>query len=110
MMIEQIFGGIVLFFLTLYLCTYLRREGFDSVTLFFSIVIASLWTIVLVPESANYILTRLGFYRPFDAVVAIIATSALLMTIKLYISIKKMDKTITELVRKEALDELDEEE
>jgi len=105
-MIEQVFGGIVLFVITIYLLSYIKKEGLDFITFFFSIVLLSLWIIVLVPEYSDYILKKIGFYRPFDALIAIIATSALVLTLKLYISMKRMDKNITKIVRNEAIKEV----
>ena len=102
-MIGQIFGGIILFIITIYLVNYIKKGETDIVTFFFLIVLLSLWIIVLTPSYSNYILSRIGFYRPFDALVAIIATSSLILTLKLYISIKKIDKSITKIVRDEAL-------
>jgi len=109
MVVEQVLGGIVLFFITLYLCNQIKREGFDIITFFISIVVLSLWIIVIIPQYADFFLKKLGFYRPFDALIAIIATSALVLTLKIYISTKKMNKAITELVRNEAIKEVEKE-
>jgi len=106
-MIGQIFGGIVLFVITIYLLSYIKKERLDIVTFFFLIILLSLWVIVLVPSYSNYILSRIGFYRPFDALIAIIATSSLILTLRLYISVKKIDKNITEIVRNEAIKEVE---
>ena len=105
-MIEQVFGGIVLFIITIYFFSYIKKGEADAITFFFLIVLLSLWVIVLVPEYSNYILKKIGFYRPFDALIAIIATSALVLTLKLYISMKRMDKNITKIVQNEAIKEV----
>jgi len=105
-MIEQIFGGIVLFVITIYLLNYIKKGGLDFITFFFLIVLLSLWVIVLVPAYLDPLFIKIGFYRPFDVLIAIIATSSLVLTLRLYISIKKMDKNITKIVRNEAIKEM----
>jgi len=105
-MIGQVFGGIVLFIITIYLLSYIKREGLDFITFFFLVILLSLWVIVLVPEYSDYILKKIGFERPFDALIAIIATSSLVLTLKVYISMKKIDKSITKIVRNEAIKEM----
>ena len=110
MVVEQVFGGIVLFIITIYLLSYIKKEGLDFITFFFLIILLSLWVIVLVPAYLNPLFVRIGFYRPFDVLIAIIATSSLVLTLKLYISMKRMDKNITEIVRNEAIKEVEKEE
>jgi len=104
-MIEQIFGGIVLFVITIYLLNYIKKEGLDFITFFFLIILLSLWVIVLVPAYLDPLFVKIGFYRPFDVLISIIATSSLVLTLRLYISMKKIDKSITEIVRNEAIKE-----
>ena len=108
-MIGQVFGGIILFVITIYLLNYIKKEGLDFITFFFLIILLSLWIIVLVPAYLDPLFVRIGFYRPFDALIAIIATSSLVLTLKLYISMKRMDKNITEIVRNEAIKEVEKE-
>ncbi|RLG55830.1 MAG: hypothetical protein DRN95_07440 [Candidatus Hydrothermarchaeota archaeon] len=108
-MIGQVFGGIILFVITIYLLSYIKKEGLDFITFFFLIILLSLWIIVLVPAYLNPLFVMIGFYRPFDVLIAIIATSSLILTLKLYISMKKIDKNITEIVRNEAIKEVEKE-
>ena len=89
-------------FIAVYYFIMLRNSLFDIILLLLMIGVAI--TLVLFPDISNDIAHRLGVGRGADLV---FYTSILIfwfIILKLYARIRKLEQTITEVVRKDAID------
>jgi hypothetical protein len=103
-MIIQVIGAVIILMALFMLFEHVRRRGVDIYIGFLFIVFLVLLVIVITPQDIAGFLT-FGFTRPLDAFLTITAVSALFLCVIIYFSQREINKNITELVRKKALEE-----
>lgn len=83
----------------------LRNRIADVVLLFILVVIAVLF--ILFPEWTNVLAKKLGVGRGADLVLYIGIVLFYFVVLKLYARMRKLEQQITELIRKQAIDEVE---
>lgn len=94
-------GGVVVIFL--YYLSRFRSAFFDLLILLLFSMLAIFF--ILFPEYTNDIAKRLGVGRGADLLFYICILFFLFILIKLFARIRRLEKTLTDLVRKQAKDE-----
>jgi small membrane protein len=90
-------------FIAVYFFVRLRNTWFDLVLLFLLIAAAILF--ILLPGITNTIAHKLGVGRGADLVFYISIIIFWFVVLKLYARIRRLEQIITQIVRKDALDE-----
>lgn len=93
-------------FMAVYFFMRLRNSLFDILLLFILIGIATVF--ILFPDLSNDLAHSLGVGRGADLV---FYTSILIfwfVVLKLYARVRKLEQTVTQIIRKEAMDEAEE--
>ena len=93
-------------FIAVYFFLRLRNSLFDLLLLLLLIAIAVFF--ILSPDSANQLAHRLGVGRGADLVFYTSIMIFWFVILKLYARIRRLEQTITQIVRKDALDEVTE--
>lgn len=106
---QLLFAAICLIYIVHRLQKYLRKEQTQS--LFKLGTIVGVWLflliVVLFPEWVNSVLRKIGLGGDFNTIVLIGFVIVLLLIFKLLSIIEKIERQITEIVRKDALKELE---
>lgn len=103
MVVLEFLGGLVLIGFLAMLINSLRKRGTDAYIISLIIIDIALLAIIIVPGSLEASLTSIGFARPFDAFISIIAAASFFLAIRSYIRLREVERNITKAVQKAAL-------
>ena len=101
-MIIQLLGAITLLLALGIILYYIRIYGVDKIILFLSVVFLTLFALVAFPSLFRDKIA-FGFIRPLDAYLTFTSMAALLMSLALYLRLKKTEKDITKIVQEISL-------
>ena len=101
-MIIQILGALTIILALGIVIYYTRIYGVDKIILFLSIVFLTLFVLVAFPSLFRDKIA-FGFIRPLDAFLTFTSMAALLMSLALYLRLKKTEKDITRIVQEISL-------
>lgn len=102
-MIIEFLGGIILLGFLVMLINSLRKRGTDTYITSLIIIDIALLAIIVTPGSLESYLTGIGFARPFDAFISIIAAASFFLAIRSYIRLREVERSLTRAVQKAAL-------
>jgi len=103
-MIAQIIGVLVLFTALGTILYYTRIYGVDRLILVFTLIFLTLLILVSFPYLFRQQI-QMGFIRPLDAFLTLTAIAALLMSLALYLRLRKTEQDLTRVIRSIALNE-----
>ena len=96
---------ITAFFLTAFYYFIRLRSRIADVLLLLALLLTSI-LFILFPEWASYIANRLGVGRGTDLVFYLFLVLFFFVTLKLYSRIRKLEQQITQIIRKESIEDV----
>ena len=103
MIILQIIGFIAILIILFLIIRNVRREGVELTNALLGVLLFILLILIVLPEQLETLLQRIGFFRPLDAFLVLVAAGSLVLSVRVYLKEKEMDRNITKIVQSLAI-------